>query len=195
MKEVLNMTTSFLSKEELIKIGFKKIGKNVFLSRKASIYGPENMEIGNNVRIDDFCILSGKIKLGSYIHIAAYSALFGGEEGIIMEDFTTLSSRVCVYAVSDDYSGESLTNPMIPKEYKNLNTGKVILRKYVIIGSGSVILPSVEIKEGTAVGALSLVNKSLDEWSVYAGIPVRKINERSKKILDLEKEFLKDKDA
>jgi acetyltransferase-like isoleucine patch superfamily enzyme len=51
MKEVLNMTTSFLSKEELTKIGFKKIGKNVFLSRKASIYGPENMEIGNNVRI------------------------------------------------------------------------------------------------------------------------------------------------
>lgn len=69
------------------------------------------------------------------------------------------------------------------------------MRKHVIIGSGSVILPSVEIKEGTAVVALSLVNKSLDEWSVYAGIPVRKINERSKKILDLEKEFLKDKDA
>ena len=195
MKEVLNMTTSFLSKDELTKIGFKKIGKNVFLSRKASIYGPENMEIGNNVRIDDFCILSGKIKLGSYIHIAAYSALFGGEEGIIMEDFTTLSSKVCVYAISDDYSGQSLTNPMTPNYYKNLNTGKVVLRKHVIIGSSSVILPGVEIKEGTAVGALSLVNKSLDEWSIYVGSPARKINERSKKILDLEKEFLKDKDA
>lgn len=189
------MTTSFLSKDELTKIGFKKIGKNVFLSRKASIYGPENMEIGNNVRIDDFCILSGKIKLGSYIHIAAYSALFGGEEGIIMEDFTGLSCKVCVYAISDDYSGESLTNPMIPNYYKNLNTGKVVLRKHVIIGSGSVILPSVEIKEGTAVGALSLVNKSLDEWSIYVGSPARKVNKRSTKILDLEKEFLKDKDA
>ena len=194
-REGLGIATSFLSREKLMEIGFKSIGENVLLSSKASIYGPENIEIGNNVRISDFCILSGKIKLGSYIHIAAYSALFGGEEGITMEDFSSLSSRVCVYAVSDDYSGESLTNPMIPKEYKNLNTGKVILRKYVIIGSTSIILPSVEIKEGTAVGALSLVNKSLDEWSVYAGIPVRKINERSKKILDLEKEFLKDKDA
>ena len=194
MKE-LGMATSFLSREELMEIGFKSIGENVLLSSKASIYGPENIEIGNNVRIDDFCILSGKIKLGSYIHIAAYSALFGGEEGITMEDFSTLSSRVCVYAVSDDYSGESLTNPMIPKEYKNLNTGKVILRKHVIIGSGSVILPGVEIKEGTAVGALSLVSKSLDEWSVYVGIPARKVNERSKKILELEKEFLKDKNV
>jgi len=91
MKE-LGMATSFLSREELMEIGFKSIGENVLLSSKASIYGPENIEIGNNVRIDDFCILSGKIKLGSYIHIAAYSALFGGEESITMEDFTGLSS-------------------------------------------------------------------------------------------------------
>ena len=69
------------------------------------------------------------------------------------------------------------------------------MRKHVIIGSGSVILPSVEIKEGTAVGALSLVNKSLDELSIYVGSPARKVNKRSTKILDLEKEFLKDKDA
>ncbi len=189
------MATSFLSREELMEIGFKSIGENVLLSRKASIYGPENIEIGNNVRIDDFCILTGKIKLGSYIHIAAYSALFGGEEGIIMEDFSGLSSRVSVYAISDDYSGESLTNPMIPTEYKNLNIGKVVLRKHVIVGSDSIILPGVEIKEGTAVGALSLVTKSLDEWSIYVGIPAKKINNRSKRILELEKEFLKNKDA
>jgi len=189
------MATSFLSKEKLIEIGFKSVGENVLLSSKASIYGPENIEIGNNVRIDDFCILSSKIKLGSYIHIAAYSALFGGEEVITREDFTGLSSRVCAYAVSDDYSGESLTNPMIPKEYKNLNIGKVILRKHVIIGSGSIILPRVEIKEGTAVGAFTLVSKFLDEWLIYVGIPARKVKERSKRILELEKEFLKDKNV
>jgi serine acetyltransferase len=53
------MATSFLSREKLMEIGFKSIGENVLLSSKASIYGPENIEIGNNVRIDDFCILSG----------------------------------------------------------------------------------------------------------------------------------------
>ena len=100
-----------------------------------------------------------------------------------------------MYAISDDYSGESLTNPMIPTKYKNLNTGKVVLRKHVIVGSASVILPGVEIKEGTSVLALSLVNKSLDEWSIYVGIPAKKINNRSKRILELEKEFLKNKDA
>lgn len=36
------------------------------------------MTIGSNVRIDDFCILSGRLEFGSYVHIAAYSALYGG---------------------------------------------------------------------------------------------------------------------
>mgnify|MGYP001401232506 FL=1 len=38
------MVTSFLSREELMEIGFKSIGESVLLSRKASIYGPENIE-------------------------------------------------------------------------------------------------------------------------------------------------------
>ena len=71
------MTTSFLSKDELTKIGFKKIGKNVFLSRKASIYGPENMEIGNNVRIDDFWLLNREISSSKYMHIYFCSNIFG----------------------------------------------------------------------------------------------------------------------
>jgi galactoside O-acetyltransferase len=188
------MSNSFYSQKELKEIGFKSIGENVLISKKASIYSPEKIEIGNNVRIDDFSILSGKINLGDYIHIAAYASLFGGECGIIMEDFTTLSSKVSTYAISDDYTGESLTNPMIPNKFKKLDTGMVKLEKHVIIGAGSIILPNSIIKIGTAVGAVSLVNKSLDEWSIYAGNPIKKIKERSKRLLELEEQFLKEKE-
>ena len=72
------MKTSFYTDEELKEIGFKSYGKNVLLSRKTSIYGANNISIGNNVRIDDFCILSGNITLGNYIHIASACLLFGG---------------------------------------------------------------------------------------------------------------------
>ena len=90
--------TSYYSEEELKKFGFCKIGKNVFISRKSSIYGCENISIGNNVRIDDFCILSGHIEIGNYIHIAAFTALYGGKDGIFIEDFANLSSRISVYS-------------------------------------------------------------------------------------------------
>lgn len=188
------MSNSFYSQEELKNIGFKSIGENVLISKKASIYSPEKIEIGNNVRIDDFCVLSGKIKLENYIHLAVCSSLFGSETGIVMDDFTTLSSKVSIYAISDDYSGESLTNPMIPDKYKKLDKGPVTLKKHVIIGSGTVILPNTIIAEGTAVGALSLVNKNLDEWSIYVGNPIKRIKNRSKKLLKLQEQFLKEKE-
>jgi len=184
--------TSFYTENELLEMGFASLGKNVLLSRKSSIYSPSMISIGDNVRIDDFCILSGRITLSSYIHIAAYSSLFGGSEGIVMKDFSGVSSRVSIYAVSDDYSGKSLTNPMTPDKYKKIHSGQVIIGKHVIIGASSIILPNVEIKEGTAVGALSLVNKDLDEWSIYVGNPVKRIKERSKDLLALENEFIKE---
>ena len=72
----------FYTKQEIASFGFKSVGSNVLISRKASIFSPENISIGNNVRIDDFCLLSGKIILQSYVHISAYCALYG-EKGIL----------------------------------------------------------------------------------------------------------------
>lgn len=181
---------SFYSEEELKEIGFKSIGNNVLLSRKCSIYGAQNISIGNNVRIDDFCILSGKIEIGNYIHVAAGSMLFAGDEGIILEDFSGLSSRCAVYAASEDYSGEALTNPTVPDEYRNVTGGTVVFKKHSIVGSGCTVLPNVIVGEGTSIGSMSLVNKSLDDWGIYIGIPCKRIKERSKHVLELEKDLL-----
>lgn len=183
---------SFYSEEENKKLGFQKIGKNVKISRKACIYGAENIVIGNNVRIDDFCILSGKIKVGDYIHIAAYSALYAGDAGIIIQDFSNISSKVVIYAVSDDYSGEYMTNPLIPEKYKNTIKKEVFIGKNVIIGSGCTILPGVTLKEGSSFGSMSLVKNNSEPWSVNVGIPAKKIKDRKKQLLDLEKQFLEE---
>lgn len=180
------MKNSFYSEEELAEIGFKQLGKNVKISRKASIYTPDLISIGNHVRIDDFCILSGNINIGSYIHISAYTALYG-RYGIILEDFVTISGRVLVYSQSDDYSGNFLTNPMIPAEFGNVTGDKVIFRKHSIVAAGSIILPGVCMHEGACLGAMSLLKKDIPEWTIYAGVPAKQISSREKKILELEK--------
>lgn len=185
--------SSFYSENELQNLGLKKYGENVLISRNAILYSPENLEIGNDVRIDDFCTISGNVKLGSYIHIAQFSSLYGGNAGIVMEDFSGLSSKVTVYATSNDYSGESMTNPMVPAKYKPGDKEvQVIIRKHVIVGVDSVILPGVEIGEGSSVGAMTMVSKSLEPWGIYVGTPAKKIKNRSKKLLELEKQFKKE---
>jgi len=175
--------TSFYTGDELKTLGLKKYGENVLISKKCSLYSADKISMGNNVRIDDFCILSGNIELGNYIHISAYSSLFAGKYVIILDDFTTVSSRCAIYAESDDYSGESPTNPMLPEECRTVYGGNVILRSHAIIGSNCTILPNITIGEGAAIGAMSLVSKNILEWGIYAGVPCRHLKKRSKRIL------------
>ncbi len=189
-KEGKEEMPSFYSRDELDSIGFASVGQEVFISRKASIYGAENIRIGNHVRIDDFTVLSGKVTIGDYVHIAVFTSLFGGNAGIVIEDFANLSSRIAVYALSDDYSGEFMTNPMVAEKYKNTIEHRVVIGKHVIIATGVTILPGASLGEGSAVGAMSLVKESVEPWTVAAGIPAKPIKPRGKRILELEKEFM-----
>lgn len=184
---------SFYDEEELKLLGLKKYGSDVKISRKASIYDAEQISIGSHVRIDDFCILSGQIVLGSYIHIAAYSALYAGDAGIEVADFSNISSKVVIYAVSDDYTGETMTNPMVPDEFKNVQKEKVTIAKHVIIGSGCTVLPGVELKEGSAFGSMSLIKESSEEWSINVGIPSREIKKRERGLLRMEEKLIQRK--
>jgi dTDP-4-amino-4,6-dideoxy-D-glucose acyltransferase len=184
---------AWLSNEQISNLGFSKVGSNVLLSDKSSYYNCPKIKIGNNVRIDDFCVLSagsGGISIGRNIHIAVYSSLIGSGK-IVLSDFSNVSSRVSIYSSNDDYSGIAMTNPTIPDEFTNVTHADVIICKHVIIGSGTIILPGVVIEEGAAIGALSLVKKDCQAFTTYAGHPLKRIGERSNKLLEVEKLFLK----
>ena len=178
----------YYSEQELTELGVK-FGENILISNKVSIYCNQ-LEIGSNVRIDDFCILTGNIKIGSFVHIAAYSLLSGGA-GIIVEDFCGIASRTLLFSQSDDYSGAFLTGPWIDERYRNVDSGRIEVRKHSIIGAGSIVMPQVTLEQGTAIGALSFVSKNTEAWSLYYGVPAKKIKQRKKDMMVLEQEFLK----
>ncbi|MES2480160.1 MAG: acyltransferase [Bacteroidota bacterium] len=176
---------AYLNSEQLKAMGFASIGTNVLISDKASIYNAQKIKIGSNVRIDDFCIISAGehgIEIGDFVHIACYVSLIGNEL-IKVQDFVGISSRTAVYSSSDDYSGNFLMGPTIPNQYKNVDSRPVVFENHTVIGAGSVILPGVTVAEGTAVGALSLVSKNLEAWSIYIGSPIKFIKPRAKEML------------
>lgn len=174
---------SFYTPQELEQIGFASIGNNVLISRKASLYSPSSISLGSNVRIDDFSILSGKINIGSNVHISAYVALYGSM-GIFIQDYSGISARSTVYSAVDDFSGEYMIGPM--SSCTHVTGGPVIMEKYTQIGASCVVMPSLTIQEGSVVGAMSFVNKTLEPWGIYAGIPVYKLKDRSKRLLELD---------
>lgn len=183
---------AYYSNNDLVRIGFKHLGRNVKISNKANIYNADQIEIGDNSRIDDLCIVSGRVVIGSNCHITPMCLVAGGAPGVFLSDFCTLAYGVKVFAQSDDYSGKTLTNSLIPKKYKDEIFNPVFLRKHVIVGAGSIVLPGVDITEGCSIGAMSLVNRSTKPWGIYVGNPARRIKERKKDLLELEKQFLEE---
>lgn len=184
---------TFLSRQEVEAMGFKHAGKDIRISNKASIYNPELIEIGDYSRIDDFCVVSGRVIIGRNVHLAVFNNVAGGDLGVHLDDFAGLAYGCHVFSQSDDYSGRSMTNPTIPDVYKSEIKAAVYLRRHVIIGANTIILPGVTVEEGTSVGAMSMVTKSTEPWSIYFGIPAKKIKSREKKLLDFEDEFLNSK--
>lgn len=97
------------------------------------------MEIGDHPHIDDFCVVSGKPRIGRNVYFAG-----------------------CC------------------------NVGR-----HCIVGTNLLVFPGVTLAEGCSVGAMSMVTKSTEPWSVYFGAPARKLKARRKDLLALEQEYLR----
>ena len=188
----MHLGERFYSDDELRGCGFRSIGRNVKIKRNAGLFFTENIAIGDDVRIDDFTIIVASrevVSIGSHVHISAHCYI-SGSDGFTAEDFCTLAPGVLIFTSSDDYTGKRLTNVTLPREYIGGPAGAVHLGRHVIVGAGTVVLPDVHIGEGSAVGAQSLVLKSLESWGIYCGNPVTRLRARSRDLLALEKEFL-----
>ncbi|MDY0274473.1 MAG: acyltransferase [Desulfomicrobium sp.] len=181
---------AYYTEDQLKALGFKYLGKNIKISDKASIYDCDQIEIGDNSRIDDFCVISGRVVIGRFCHVTPMCLIAGGRLGVFFDDFVTLSYGVKIFSQSDDYTGATLTNSLIPKKFKNEFFSKVVLNKHVIVGANSLILPGVEIGEGCAIGAATTILKDTKPWGVYIGCPAKRIKDRKKDLLLLEKQFL-----
>ncbi|MGD9973280.1 MAG: hypothetical protein AB7S77_09490 [Desulfatirhabdiaceae bacterium] len=87
---------------------------------------------------------------------------------LIIEDRVAISPHVTFVL-------HSAPNNSKIRSYGNEKKGKVVVRKDAWIGTGAVILPDVEIGEGSVVGANSVVTKNITPYTVVGGVPAKKI--------------------
>lgn len=180
----------FYNENELSELGLKHYGKNVKISKLAVFYKSNLISIGNNSRIDDFCAVSGEVSIGNNVHITVHCSITASISPIVIDDFVGIAAGCHIFSSMDDFSGKTLTNPTIPVKYKDIEHGTVKIGKHSIIGASSVIFPSVDVGEGSAIGAMTLVNKSTDPWGIYVGVPARKLKDRSEDLKKLEELYL-----
>lgn len=147
----------------------KEHPKNLRIFEFTKIINPEYVSVGNNVIIDDFCLIYAKedaiIKIGSWVHITSYSSLSAGP--ISIGNFVGISGGCRILGGSEDYKNGALMNPPIPEKFRNINRKGCILEDFCFIGANSTVFPGVVIGKGAIVGAGSIVRDDLEPWGVY----------------------------
>lgn len=159
-----------------------QFGNNVFISKDVIFHNPQNVNIGNNVRIDSQCLIiagnNTKITIGNNVHISAGCYFYGNSGNITLEDCTCTSARCILYTSNDDYTEGYATNSVIEEAFKNVENGDIYIKKHCVIGCNSVILPNVVLEYATSAGAFSLIKNNTNEFDVIAGIPAKFIKTR-----------------
>ncbi len=132
----------------------KSWGKNVIIGPAVYMTGFDFIEIGNNVSIHQFSVISGEggIKIGDNVSIA----------------------HNCSVLTTSHISN----NPKCPTKDSGVLKGPVRIGENVWIGCGVRVLYNVNIGSGVVIGANTVVNKNLKNDFVYAGIPVKEIKPR-----------------
>ena len=137
----------------LLKDEFKKVGKNVNLQKGVQIVGHQNISIGDN---------SG---LGRHSYIFANSDVTIGDNVLIGPEVIIHTSNHMT----------SRTQKIIEQSYTHKS---IEIHDDVWIGARACILSGVTVREGTIVGAASVVTKSTEPYCIYAGVPAKKIGMR-----------------
>jgi len=159
-----------------------QFGENVFISKDVVFHNPENIKIGNNVRIDSQClIIAGsktKITIGNNVHISAGCYFYGNSGNITLEDYTCTSARCILYTSNDDYTEGYATNSVVEEVFKKVQTGDIYIKKHCVIGCNSVVLPNIILEYATSAGAFSLIKTNTNQFDAVAGIPAKFIKKR-----------------
>jgi acetyltransferase-like isoleucine patch superfamily enzyme len=127
-----------------------KIGHRSYIYNGVTFICPFNVSLGKDSFINYGCLLS------------SYADIIIGNRVSIGYNVSIITESHKVH--SPDF--EVITKP-------------VIIEDNVWIGANAVILGGVTLAEGTVVAAGAVVTESTEKYSVYAGIPAKKIKERT----------------
>ena len=131
----------------------KNKGHNVKVMGYTRFLDPDNITLGNHVRIGYGCFLFGK-------------------GGISIGDCTILSRNITIYSSNHDFKDN-----MIPYSDEYIKK-PVIIGKGVWIGMNVCITPGVTIKDGAIIGMGAVISKDVNEGEIVVGSDQRIISNR-----------------
>ena len=173
-RQVLKYIVSEGSNIENHKYKGTTIGDNALIRPHTSIYC--NVRIGNNFQTGHNVLIRENTIIGDNVSIGTNSIIEGNSS---IGNNVNIQSNVFIpiNTVIEDFvfigPNAVLTNDKYPPSRKGIDLRGPILRKGVSVGANTVILPGVEIGEGSMISAGAVVTKDVLEWKLAMGCPAK----------------------
>ena len=169
-----------------------KCGRNVFFGSDITLRHPHKIQIGNNVVIDDGCVLDAKglandgITIGNGVFIGRQTSLNTKDGDIQLEDGVNIGAFCTVFSASQVRCGKNTLiaaysylvgggHDMTDTETAVINQDRPSLGITIgdngWIGTGVSILDGVTIGHDVVIGANSVVTTNIEDFAVAAGSP------------------------
>jgi acetyltransferase-like isoleucine patch superfamily enzyme len=174
-------------------------GQNVIFGQNVVLRHPHKIRIGDNVVIDDNCLLDAKgetnrgIRIGSGVFVGRNTILSCKNGDIDVEDGANLgfncelfsASHVQVgrdtllaaycYLIGGDHDFGDLDRPVLAQTRKSAG---VRVGSGAWLGAGAKILDGVSVGDGAIVGAGAVVRDEVPAGAIAVGIPARVVGNR-----------------
>ncbi|MBI4832833.1 MAG: acyltransferase, partial [Candidatus Lindowbacteria bacterium] len=98
-----------------------------------------------------------------------------GRGGVKFGDYVLIGPNVVIASSQHRYNIKGT-----PILFQGHEKKPVVIGNDVWIGANAVILPGVSIADGTIIGAGAVVTGDTEPYSIFGGVPARKIGERTR---------------
>ncbi len=138
-----------------------------------------NTIVGEGTVIDDFVKIKhvggkGDVIIGKNVYLNSFTVIYSGN-GVQIGDNTAIGPNCSIVPVNHNYLKKEL---LIRDQRFADSKGGIIIEEDVWIGAGVTILDGAYIRKGAVIGAGSLINSEIEEYSINVGNPVRTIGYR-----------------
>jgi acetyltransferase-like isoleucine patch superfamily enzyme len=163
----------------LISSAFSKFGPNTVLQYPVRLSGEDRIEIGESVFIGSNCWLQTladgnnktcAISLGNGTSIVG-GCVISAVRRVVLEENVLLARNVYISDHMHRYSDRS--QPVLAQGVEKI--APVLIRRGAWLGQNVVVCSGVTIGVGSVIGANSVVNADIPDYSVAAGAPARVI--------------------
>lgn len=157
----------------LVNVKWRKynIGENFHAGIRVRIWAKKSIEIGRDFYIGRDSQIEADCKIGNYVILGNKVALVGKYDHHYQQIGKPI--RWASQIRDKDYNWKGLDD-------------LIIIEDDVWVGYGSIIMSGVRISTGSIIAAGSIVTKDVEPFSIYAGVPAKKIKDRFSSNADLE---------